>query len=75
MYFEAKEKIMKALSNWGLVRTGVLVKAILISLNACLASTVHFILESFFNISLGNLMSSAKLDMKLLKKIIFPNKA
>lgn len=72
---EANEKIMKSLSNWGIIRTGVLIKAILISSNASLDSTVHLILESFFMISLSNLISSTKLDMNLLQKIIFPKKA
>ena len=72
---DAKEKIIKSLSNFGLVRTGVLVKAILIYSKACLASIVHFTLESFFNMLFNDLINYVRLEINLLRMLIFPKNA
>lgn len=66
---------MKSLSNLGLINTGVLVEASLMSSKDFLASTVHFMVESFFSILFSDLINSAKLDINLLRKLFFPKKA
>ena len=72
---EAKENIMKSLSNIVLIRTGVCVKASLISSKDLLASCVHLIVKSFFNMLFNNLISSTKLEINLLRNFILPKKA
>ena len=75
MCSEAKENIMKSLSNFGLTKTGVFVKAVLISSKDLLASMVYFMVKSFFNMLFNDLINYAKLEINLLRKFIFPKKA
>jgi len=72
MCSESKENIMKSLSNIRLVITSVCVKASLISSKDLLASSVHLIVESFFNMLFNNLISSTKLEINLLRRFILP---
>ena len=69
---EAKENIMKSLSNFRLIKTRVFIKASLISSKDFLASMVHFMVEYFFNILFNDLINYAKLEINLLRKLIFP---
>ena len=66
---------MKSLSNFGLIKTGVCVKAILISSKDLLASIVHLIVESFFYMLFSNLISSAKFVINILRTFILPKNA
>jgi len=66
---------MKYLLKLGLIRTGVLVRDSLIASKDCLASTIHLSVEPFFNMLFKSLISSAKLEMNLLRKIILPKNA
>ena len=66
---------MKSLLNFGLIKTIVLVKVGLMSSKDFLASTIHFMVESFFNIFFSDLTNSARLELNLLRKLIFPQKA
>jgi hypothetical protein len=48
--------------------------ASLMSWKDCLAASVHFISESFFNMAVMCLVSSAKFSMNLLTKLMVPRK-
>lgn len=66
---------MKSLSNFGLIKIGVLFQASLMSSKDFLALTIHFMVESFFNILFNDLINSTKFEINLLTKLIFPKKA
>ena len=69
---DAKEKTKKVLENLGLISTGDLVKACLISIKDSFASIVHLIMLSFFNILVTTLTISAKFRINILRKFTLP---
>jgi len=69
---KAKEKIIKSFWKLGLIRTEVLVRASLMASKDYFSSTVHLSAESFLNMLFSSLFNSAKFEMNLLRKLIFP---
>lgn len=67
--------MMKPLSNIGLIRIGVYVKASLISSKGLLVSSFHLIVKYFFNMLFNNVISLAKLEINLLRRFNLPKKA
>ena len=72
---EEKGKIIRSFLKSVFIRTSVFLRACLIYSKDCLASTIHLCVESFFNMLFNSLISSSKLEMNLLRKVILPKNA
>ena len=73
-WLEAKVYRMNSLSKFGLNKVGDSIMAYLIWSNSSFISFVHLNYESFFIISWSGLTISAKSELNLLAKLIFPSK-
>jgi hypothetical protein len=69
---EENGKIRKSFKQFGLTNTGASPKDFLIYSNEYLASEDHLISLYLLSMSVRSFTTSTKLEMNLLKKLIFP---